>query len=443
MDSIVMHQLSLLSRVAALAFVAGVWQGAAVIAAVALCFRLLPGVGASVRFAVWGFAFVLLSTAPLLHLTTAAARQPHAPSAAMLCLPPVWRLAVAALWATLSAVRFAQLLGQAVHLCRVRQRAEPVALQGELAPALRGGGRRLATLCASDDVDSPCVLGFLSPRLLVPRWMFAKLTEAELGQVVLHECEHLRRCDDWLNLLQKIALALFPLNPALLWGDRRLSFERELACDARVVASLGTPFGYARFLASVAEYRILRRRVALSLSAWSRQSELARRVHALLLPARLSPLRTRVSIALLTLALGAGSAEMARVPSLVSFEGGAAQPAIRAASVHAFQAPYSPAIHARPKLLQASLRFAPASRALTITAPAALQPSRPKISGVRTKPVRRPPSLLLTNASSAAGSPRLRDLRADPAPAVYAVNLVFSPSYAAVPFGDGWLLVQL
>ena len=57
--------------------------------------------------------------------------------------------------------------------------------------------------------------------------MFAKLTLPELRQVVLHECEHLRRRDDWMNLLQKIALAMFPLNLPMLWVDRRLSLERE------------------------------------------------------------------------------------------------------------------------------------------------------------------------------------------------------------------------
>ena len=60
------------------------------------------------------------------------------------------------------------------------------------------------------------MIGFFSPRLLIPEWLFAKLAPSDLQQIVLHECEHLRRGDDWINLLQKVGLALFPLNPALL-----------------------------------------------------------------------------------------------------------------------------------------------------------------------------------------------------------------------------------
>ena len=48
---------------------------------------------------------------------------------------------------------------------------------------------------------------------------------------MLHEAGHLRRRDDWMNLLQKVGLVLLPLNPVLMWIERRLCLERELACD--------------------------------------------------------------------------------------------------------------------------------------------------------------------------------------------------------------------
>ena len=106
-----------------------------------------------------------------------------------------------------------------------------------------------------------------------------------MAQIVLHELEHLRRRDDWLNLIQKVGLVFFPLNPGLLWVDRKLSVERELACDAGVVASTAQPFEYARCLTRLAEHRSRYRRLALSLAAWSRQSEVGRRIMSLLQPA--------------------------------------------------------------------------------------------------------------------------------------------------------------
>ena len=57
--------------------------------------------------------------------------------------------------------------------------------------------------------------------------------------------EHLRRADDWTNLLQKLGLVLFPLNPVLLWVEHRLCAERELACDDRVVSSIAGRKAYA------------------------------------------------------------------------------------------------------------------------------------------------------------------------------------------------------
>ena len=90
-------------------------------------------------------------------------------------------------------------------------------------------GRRAAALCVSDEVDRPSVVGFFAPRILVPAALLERLSADELRQIVLHEMEHLRRGDDWTNLLQKLSLVVFPLNPALIWIERQLCVERELA----------------------------------------------------------------------------------------------------------------------------------------------------------------------------------------------------------------------
>ena len=100
---------------------------------------------------------------------------------------------------------------------------------------LLGGSGRRAELCLSDEVDRPSVVGFFRPRILLTPELFACLSAAELEQVVLHEMEHVRRYDDWTNLLQKLSLALVPLHPVLLWVERRMCLERELACDDRVM----------------------------------------------------------------------------------------------------------------------------------------------------------------------------------------------------------------
>jgi Zn-dependent protease with chaperone function len=264
------------------ALLAAIWQGAVLCGAVVVCLRLLPGLSAAARSVVWFNVFVLVV---LLHFVPAFSV--HAPVFSARRVPgihldPRWSLAIAALWLSLSLWRAAQLALGAIHLHRLASRAVAVPVDSGLNALLTVPGGRTAELCASDGVARPSVLGFFSPRILVPTVLLQTLSSTELQQVVLHEMEHLRRADDWTNLLQKIGLALFPLNPVLLWVERRLCAERELACDDRVLRSSAGRKAYALCLAHLAEYAIIRRTFSLVLGAWERRPELVRRVHRIL-----------------------------------------------------------------------------------------------------------------------------------------------------------------
>jgi hypothetical protein len=206
------------------------------------------------------------------------------------------------------------------------RRATPIQSEPDLQALLEvrsvaGKLSRSAELCASAEVERPSVFGFFHPRILIPPVLLDRLTRAELQQVVIHEMEHLRRADDWTNLLQKIALVLFPLNPALLWVERRLCAERELACDDSVLRSSCGRKAYAICLTHLAEYSMLRRSLSLVLGAWERQSELVRRVHRILRRPSESMSRTQTTV--LTGSLIAGVAVcaifLAHSPRLVSF----------------------------------------------------------------------------------------------------------------------------
>jgi len=307
--------MNLLARVAAEAFVAGLWQGLVLVVAVWLGLKALPRMGAGVRFAVWAAAFAVAVVLPFLHFAgSGKAAGATGSGGPVLRVGAGWGLAVAAVWVGMSVWRLGVLGAEGLRLRGIWRRAVPV-----LADGLSGVLGR-AELCVSGDVDSPSVIGFWAPRLLIPEALFGRLTDGELRQIVLHECEHLRRRDDWVNLAQKVGLALFPLNPALLWVDRRLGLERELACDAGVVAATAEPFDYARCLTRLAEHRTGVRRVALALSAWSRRPELVERVSRLLKPVRaMSVVQARMAVAVLAVGLGGAAVEMARAPRLVAF----------------------------------------------------------------------------------------------------------------------------
>lgn len=303
--------------------ITAIWQGIAVTAAVGLCLKLAPRVTAAHRFVVWFTAFGVLVALPFLPRHSGPASQGPALSALPSTAGPGpilhfgvgWSLAIVALWLLTSVFRAADLLLHSVRLRKLWRTATPVPASD--TPALQ----RSFTLCTTEHLDRPSVIGFFAPRILIPDWLSARLTQGELRQIVLHESEHLRRRDDWTNLLQKLCLVLFPLNPALWWIDRCLAKEREMACDEGVIRITRAPRAYAACLASLAERGLNHRTAAaLSLGAWQRRPELAHRVHSLLRTQRsLHPIAARSFVAAFSAALLLAAFELARCPQLVAF----------------------------------------------------------------------------------------------------------------------------
>ncbi len=388
------------------------WQGAALALALALCLRLTPRIAAADRFRVWGAGFAALvalpflpklfsffhsflstdSVAPAASLPASAAAAPHA----WLSLDPRWSLAIAAVWLAASLVRAIDLGVHALRLRRLWKRAVPLGedssgakaqfnfLAGDAgtkvpayqvpaypvpaypAPAYPVPGYQAPEICTTRDLDRPSVIGFFAPRILIPEWLLERLTAAELEQVILHEAEHLRRRDDWINLLQKLCLVLFPLNPALAWMERRLCSEREMACDEGVVRRTQAPRAYALCLASLAERGLEHRAEALSLGAWQRRPELVDRVHRILRRGPgLHPAAARALLGVMGCGLVFGSVELARCPQVVAFVARPAAPNVAAMNadsmvdgrpVRGFHAINAMAqVHTRAELAQARL----------------------------------------------------------------------------------------
>lgn len=327
------------------------WQGLALALALELCLRVTPRVAAADRFRAWAAGFAALVVLPFLpslfsffhsFLSTDSAGpagsrvSPVAAPHAWLNLDPRWSLAIACVWVAASLARAIDLAVHTVRLRRLWKRAAPIA--GAKSPCSSEGifatpeaplsykAAAKVEICTTRDLDRPSVIGFFAPRILIPDWLLERLTPAELEQVVLHEAEHLRRRDDWINLLQKLCLVVFPLNPALAWMERRLCREREMACDEGVVHRTRAPRAYAACLASLAERRLERQRglhrraEALSLGAWQRRPELVDRVHRILRRGPgLHPAAARALLGVVSCGLVLGSVELARCPQLVDF----------------------------------------------------------------------------------------------------------------------------
>jgi beta-lactamase regulating signal transducer with metallopeptidase domain len=307
------------ARSAAPAAVGAVWQGALVAVALVLCLRLLPRVSAGHRFAIWASAFAAVAALPFLVHSSA---MPSATVKPWLQLDGRWALVVAALWLAASALRGADLVFHSLRLRRLWKNAASVQVEPNLRSLLAtiSPTSHSVEVCTTHELDRPSVIGFLAPRILIPDWLLERLTPGELEHVILHEVEHLRRRDDWTNLLQKFFLVLFPLNPALAWMERRLCREREMACDEGVVHRTQAPRAYAACLTNLAERSLKRRTQMLSLGAFERRPELVHRVHSILWRGSvLHPLAARAWIGAVCCGLLLGAVEMARSPQMVGF----------------------------------------------------------------------------------------------------------------------------
>jgi len=313
-----------ISQTAGAVLFAAIWQSAVVAACLAICLRLVPRADATQRFFIWAAGFTVALSLPFLHMFSAQAGFSSGLTSRtvkpLLHLDIRWSIAITAIWAMCSLYRAGDLAMHSLRLRRLWKSATPAMVETSYAAVLEISRRRAVEICTTQELERPSVIGFLAPRILIPEWLLARLTPGELDQIVLHETEHLRRGDDWTNLLQKISLILFPLNPVLLWMERQLCLEREMACDEGVVRVTRAPRTYAACLTSLAERGIERRKEALSLGVWQRRPELVRRVHSILARrTALGPIGARSLTAVLGCGLLFGSAELSRCPQLIAF----------------------------------------------------------------------------------------------------------------------------
>jgi beta-lactamase regulating signal transducer with metallopeptidase domain len=318
------------AQIAAGAAIATAWQGLLLAAFLWICLKLMPRLSAGVRFAVWSAAFAAILLLPVFSWAHAFGSSTVAHAAVggnhpALHMDARWALAIAALWLAMSLARAFSLAVSAARVRALWKSSIPADVDSSLQSVLeKAGTPRPAQLYRSTEIDQPCVIGFFQPRILVPEWLLEKATPAEMRQIALHEASHLRRWDDWTNLAQKLALVVFPLNPALWWIERQLCSEREGACDERVVHETRSPREYAVCLTNLAAERMQRRMrqqtAALSLGAWEHRSALARRIHSILRSGRqLSSAKARAVMAALVVATIAGAVRLGGSSALVEF----------------------------------------------------------------------------------------------------------------------------
>jgi beta-lactamase regulating signal transducer with metallopeptidase domain len=159
-----------------------------------------------------------------------------------------------AVFVCIGVARIALLGWRLLQLRRLKITALPASGElRELFQRLRQRTRtsRAVDLRVSRTQQSPVLLGFVHPVILLPESAVATAPE-ELEHILRHELAHLARRDDWANLAQHAVQAAFFFHPAVYWISRKLSLEREIACDDYVLEQGSRPRTYALILANLA-----------------------------------------------------------------------------------------------------------------------------------------------------------------------------------------------
>ena len=213
-----------------------------------------------------------------------------------------WGFLVVDAWMLVAASLLLRLAFAYAAIGRMKRDALPLDDPSIEARLRAAGHRRRATVATSPNVTVPCAIGFRRPMILIPAGLAASLDSDDLARIVLHESAHLQRYDDWGNALEQAVCALQFFQPALHVARRRIDFEREVACDDRVLAAAGEPLRYAECLARMAQRQARLPRVAFVPGFVLRRAHVVARVRRIVDRSRDASPRLRLA----ALALGAG-----------------------------------------------------------------------------------------------------------------------------------------
>ncbi|MDE6621084.1 MAG: BlaR1 family beta-lactam sensor/signal transducer [Lachnospiraceae bacterium] len=87
-------------------------------------------------------------------------------------------------------------------------------------------------------LKSPVMVGMFCPRIYLPIHLIADFKETDIRYMLLHELQHYKHKDAFVNCLMNLASILYWFNPVVWYAVREVRTDREVACDTRVLQAL-------------------------------------------------------------------------------------------------------------------------------------------------------------------------------------------------------------
>jgi beta-lactamase regulating signal transducer with metallopeptidase domain len=270
------------------------WQSAAVAILVGLSLRFIPRTTAAQRYALWLAVLVAAALLPIADLAMPSrtiavpVNAPPPPVVArvvtrvsQVVAPPIDVRRAAAppialrtrhmpdlpsallvLWLAIASALLVRLGLAYASLRGVKASLVPNDALTTRVQGFNGVWSRHAVVGVSPAVAEPCAIGFLHPAIALSTAMVTSLPARDLERVLRHEYAHVRRYDDYANLLQRLLAALLWFNPVVHFAGRAMAIEREIACDDAAATASDERVAFARCLYEIARTAPRRRHAA-------------------------------------------------------------------------------------------------------------------------------------------------------------------------------------
>ncbi|MEQ9407558.1 MAG: M56 family metallopeptidase [Fuerstiella sp.] len=107
----------------------------------------------------------------------------------------------------------------------------------------------------SSAIESPAVIGWLRPVILLPPSLLTGLSFGELDAILAHELAHIRRQDYLVNLIQTFTSTLLFYHPVVWYLSSRIRCEREYCCDDEAIVMSGNRTVYVQAMSTIEQRR--------------------------------------------------------------------------------------------------------------------------------------------------------------------------------------------
>ena len=134
------------------------------------------------------------------------------------------------------------------------------------------------TIGFSKIVNSPITFGWLDPVIILPIAICNQLSVNEIKLILLHEIAHIKRNDYLINLIIEASHKFLYFNPFSYLFIKEISLQREMSCDAWVLAQTTSPLSYSKTLYHLAANSYSLTNTNLFLGALNTSHELVDRI---------------------------------------------------------------------------------------------------------------------------------------------------------------------